>query len=315
MKAIFTAALAINLSVASYTLAQQQPVDANALALQHNMARQNVVPSALPLIPDLTWDGDLATSAAAFAAQCTLGHSGTPGVGENIFYSSSTTLVSPDAVVNSWVSEKQFYDVQTSTCARGKICGHYTQVVWADTTFVGCGAALCDPKINGDWGQKWVCQYKAPGNVVGQAPYVPDLGDDPLVALVPLDLFCDHVHKWGAEFTIGSVLAPHNVNTCQRPPLGSNVPGTVLTVGVFCDHLHLYGGNNTTYQADPASVEVCASPNDRSNAITKIIFCKHLHDYAGSPTSWPYSNDDPDAYQPPWIDLWSEEGFCYDAGG
>lgn len=151
----------------------QQPFDAEYMLYLHNSARQDVDPSATPPIPDLVWDRALAQSAAAFAAECRMGHSGTRGVGENNFYSSSTNPVSPDAVVNSWVSEQQYYDIGSNRCAPGKVCGHYTQVIWADTTHVGCGIAICDPRINGQWGQKWVCQYRRPGNVVGQRPYEP----------------------------------------------------------------------------------------------------------------------------------------------
>lgn len=30
-------------------------------------------------------------------------------------------------------------------CQSGKMCGHYTQVVWAKTKFVGCGYKFCTP--------------------------------------------------------------------------------------------------------------------------------------------------------------------------
>ena len=31
-------------------------------------------------------------------------------------------------VVHAWSKEKQYYDYATNTCAKGQICGHYTQV-------------------------------------------------------------------------------------------------------------------------------------------------------------------------------------------
>jgi pathogenesis-related protein 1 len=151
----------------------QQPFDAEYMLYLHNVARQEADPSATTPIADLAWDPALARSAAAFAAECRMGHSGAAGVGENNFYSSSTAVTSPEAVVNSWVSERQFYDIGANACANGRICGHYTQVVWAGTTHVGCGVAICDPPIKGQWGQKWVCQYAPPGNYVDQRPYEP----------------------------------------------------------------------------------------------------------------------------------------------
>lgn len=51
---------------------------------------------------------------------------------------------------------------RTPTGARG--CGHYTQVVWANTKRVGCAAAECR---NG--GTFVVCSYDPPGNMDGRA--------------------------------------------------------------------------------------------------------------------------------------------------
>lgn len=41
--------------------------------------------------------------------------------------------------------------------------GHFTQLVWKNTTTVGCGAADCN-----DAGWLLVCEYNPAGNVVGQ---------------------------------------------------------------------------------------------------------------------------------------------------
>ena len=45
-------------------------------------------------------------------------------------------------------------------------CGHYTQVVWANTLSVGCGVAVCPT------GTIVVCNYAPPGNYVGEKPYI-----------------------------------------------------------------------------------------------------------------------------------------------
>lgn len=70
-------------------------------------------------------------------------------------------------------SEVQWYDYASNSCnaPAGKSCGHYTQVVWAKSTEVGCGVAICDGK-----GQIWVCNYKPAGNFSGQKPYVASTG-------------------------------------------------------------------------------------------------------------------------------------------
>merc|ERR1711970_1279230 len=48
--------------------------------------------------------------------------------------------------------------------------GHYTAIVWAGTTHVGCGKARCP----GDGGDIITCNYFPPGNYEGERPYKTD---------------------------------------------------------------------------------------------------------------------------------------------
>jgi pathogenesis-related protein 1 len=68
-----------------------------------------------------------------------------------------------------WADEAGDYDYRTNRCKSGAQCGHYTQIVWADTQRVGCGVATCN--MLGTRGQFVVCDYEPPGNFVGQKPY------------------------------------------------------------------------------------------------------------------------------------------------
>ncbi|CAK7296927.1 Glioma pathogenesis-related protein 1 [Vulpes lagopus] len=43
--------------------------------------------------------------------------------------------------ITSWYDEVHDYDFQTQKC--NKVCGHYTQVVWADSYKVGCAVQYC----------------------------------------------------------------------------------------------------------------------------------------------------------------------------
>ena len=124
----------------------------------------------------VTYSAALAASAQAWAEhlrdsnQCKLQHSSSR-YGENLYWASAwsngTKQDVPDKdVVDSWGSEKRDYNYQDNSCVPGQVCGHYTQVVWANTKAIGCGVAICSNNA-----QIWACQYEPAGNWVGQKPY------------------------------------------------------------------------------------------------------------------------------------------------
>ncbi|KAG2639755.1 pathogenesis-related protein 1-like [Panicum virgatum] len=159
--AAFAAVLAIITPCAAQEDSPQDFVD------PHNAARSNVGAGAV------SWDDAVAAYARSYAARrrsyCALVHSGGP-YGENIFWGSGggAGWSASDAVA-SWVAEKRWYDHGSNSCSapEGRSCGHYTQVVWRDSTAVGCARVVCD---NGG-GVFITCNYNPPGNVVGQSPY------------------------------------------------------------------------------------------------------------------------------------------------
>jgi hypothetical protein len=140
----------------------------------HNAVRANAMPAPSPALPQLTWNDQAASTAQAWAANCTFMHNaGRGNFGENIAADSGSTYT-PQKVVDMWSGESADYDYATNTCAAGKVCGHYTQLVWRGTTSVGCGYQKCT--TNSPFGgaaawEMWVCDYSPPGNVNGQAPY------------------------------------------------------------------------------------------------------------------------------------------------
>jgi len=164
-------AMAVGMGSSVYALNRARPAE---MVRAHNKWRRAVG------VPDIKWSASLATTAQAWANNleatrgCNLVHS-RGRFGENLFwgsavrYSSGTTeaqTVAPTNVVDAWAGEKQYYTHGTNTCAEGKMCGHYTQVVWKTTTEVGCGSAVCADKS-----QVWVCNYAPAGNYIGQKPY------------------------------------------------------------------------------------------------------------------------------------------------
>lgn len=145
-----------------------EPPAMNGMTAAHNAARASVSPPASTPIPPLTWSGDIAAVAQAYAENCVFQHSNNQ-YGENLY--ATTGGGNPQGVVGSWVSEAKDYNYATNTC--NATCGHYTQVVWANSARLGCGMAVCNknsPFGGGTW-EIWVCNYDPPGNYIGERPY------------------------------------------------------------------------------------------------------------------------------------------------
>ncbi|GJP32093.1 hypothetical protein CLOM_g16629 [Closterium sp. NIES-68] len=144
-------------------------VDAAAILEEHNSARREAG------VPDLAWDDGVAAAAQEWANQlasnyCPLEHGGAEGLGQNLYWSMPAGFTSEEdrGAVRSWVEEKADWTPSPvpEGCAEGKMCGHYTQVVWRDTTHVGCAAAQCP-----DGSGMWVCDYSPQGNIIGSMPF------------------------------------------------------------------------------------------------------------------------------------------------
>ncbi len=125
-------------------------------------------------IPDLVWDdevGKYSKSKVEYLANqnsCVMDHSAGPKLnyGENLFWGSGKKWNIQNAI-NSWNEEEQYYDYSTNKCQTGRVCGHYTQVVWKNSKKLGCYKAICP----NDKGTIIGCNYDPPGNYVGQKPY------------------------------------------------------------------------------------------------------------------------------------------------
>ncbi|NJC87385.1 MAG: SCP-like extracellular [Desulfuromonas sp.] len=172
---IFAAVCTLLFPVAALAL---EPRQQREIVLAHNQWRAAVG------VPDLVWSERLAALASAWANRlkeqnaCEPVHNPDNGrnrTGENIFWASPVIWsdgrkepqeIAPAAVVDDWAGESRDYHYADNSCASGKMCGHYTQVVWKGSREVGCGYAVCR-----DGAQVWVCNYSPPGNFVGQRPY------------------------------------------------------------------------------------------------------------------------------------------------
>ncbi len=141
----------------------------------HNLARTGARPAPKPPLPPLAWSTEAERKAASWAKTCRFEHNPDRGdFGENLA-AATPGAWNTSQVVKSWADESADYDYRRNTCTKGKVCGHYTQVVWRKTVSVGCATVMCDK--NSPFGaqfptwQLWVCNYAPPGNWVGQRPY------------------------------------------------------------------------------------------------------------------------------------------------
>lgn len=132
----------------------------------HNKVRAQVRQRPLKVSKDLTqiaqkWANQLARS-------CQMYHQKDAPFGENVGRSGGPSNI--NTIINAWASEKRNYNLKQNTCPKGKQCYHYTQMVWAGTTEIGCAKQRC---TNGSGAEIYVCNYFPAGNIVGARPFKP----------------------------------------------------------------------------------------------------------------------------------------------
>jgi len=184
----------------------------------------------------LTWNDCLADLASTWANGCVYQHGQPnlaiqnpfPGTGQNIFAALNSavtpTLNFTEAILD-WFAEKQAYTFSTGACAIND-CGHYTQIVWGNSSLIGCGYSACNPLQNtGLTGYPFaiylVCNYWAPGNIAGQQLYTPGTA-------------CATCPSYSTGCSGGLCVVPPIPDTCTTAIAGTVAPGgvTVPTVPI-----------------------------------------------------------------------------------
>ncbi|XP_069677831.1 venom allergen 3-like isoform X2 [Periplaneta americana] len=163
----------------------------NILLKKHNDLRRTVAlgretrgsPGPQPPASDMSelmWDDELAKIAQRWSDQCTEGHDKCRrverfAVGQN-YASSSTTaptfLKELEVHVQRWYDEVKDVAPDTVNKFPGSstgIIGHYTQLVWAQTKYVGCGRTFYED--NGKRTTTLLCNYGPAGNFLGSKLY------------------------------------------------------------------------------------------------------------------------------------------------
>ncbi|KAF6089095.1 R3H domain containing like [Phyllostomus discolor] len=158
--------------------------DMSALLDYHNHIRATVHPPAANM-EYMVWDEQLARSAEAWATQCIWAHGPSQlmrYVGQNLSIHTGRYHSVVD-LVRAWSEERQHYLFPapadcTPRCpwrCSGPVCSHYTQMVWASSSRLGCALHTCGSISV--WGSTWrqavylVCNYAIKGNWIGEAPY------------------------------------------------------------------------------------------------------------------------------------------------
>ncbi|CAH8506534.1 unnamed protein product [Dicrocoelium dendriticum] len=142
---------------------------------RHQLLRCNVTgqpPVAGPM-PDLKWHDQLAAQAETLSKTCVFHHGGDPNFkipefpvsGQNIAAGGDTL-----SAINLWMNEYKDYVYDNHTCRRS-MCGHYTQVAWAETTHIGCSVTDCSNVKSFGYKNFYVCNYGPAGNYAGVRPY------------------------------------------------------------------------------------------------------------------------------------------------
>ncbi|XP_069678007.1 venom allergen 5-like [Periplaneta americana] len=170
--------------------------DKQAILDAHNKVRSRVAlgqetrgnPGPQPPAADmhkLEWDGELAAVAQYWADQCSPSSGHDPcrnvdrfSVGQNLVTSSSfgeeeTDVQEWDVAMQSWYNEVNDFSkdiVPSFKPIPDKLTLHYSQLVWGETRYVGCGFVAYKGD-DGRFNKYYVCNYGPGGNVKTRPMY------------------------------------------------------------------------------------------------------------------------------------------------
>ncbi|KAL5966558.1 Peptidase inhibitor R3HDML [Taenia solium] len=138
----------------------------NDLLRYHNHKRADVKPPATNMM-EMVYSRKLEQLANQWVKKCKYEHPNLTqypeyrGYGQNLALSGGVSRNLIEMVVKWWEEVKDF-SYERNKCAPGKVCSHYTQMVWAASNELGCALKQCD-HLRPQWSPPvylLACQYK-----------------------------------------------------------------------------------------------------------------------------------------------------------
>jgi len=233
-------------------------------------------------VPLLTWDVEIAANAQEWADRGIVEHSpwsfrNVNGVqcGENLYWASWST---GESATIAWYSEIEHTDPYGVVTGHDPNTGHYTQVVWKDTTKLGCGLAWAEKF--GRQGQFWLCQYGPLGNI----------GDQYVANVLPPTQsqgMCDgsdsNPQDIVAEVVEAAACAGNDCSSIAACPTGTSVMECASEPANDGDGIQVEStkctsrGSNHRRRGNPIKAIAVCSSQSTSVAVSNAIFLDSQH--------------------------------------
>ncbi|XP_018024821.1 cell wall protein PRY3 [Hyalella azteca] len=219
---------------------------------------------------EMTWDEELALIAQRHADQCLFEHECGDcrrverfGVGQNLymaFQSDASATINWDSALQTWYDEVDLvpntsidsYNFDPST-------GHYTAMVWAGTSLVGCGFTMFE---EGGWFKKlYTCNYGPTGNVM----FTPMYRRGQPCSSCPLGTSCSLTHPG---------LCASNENP-KGEAGGKSIGQNLATLeSTSSTGSQIDGQGRSLIQSQPNINQLPTSPNNSANPTSEVASTK-----------------------------------------
>ena len=147
----------------SICLSQNYDVDSllNIIILKQNIIRGNL---EIPVLEKSDMLENIAKEETKMLCQNPYNYRVREDYGVNIYR--GTKFPEADEVINLWIREQRHYRGNEITEQGILNFGHYTQIIWRQTTVIGCSMSQTKGGM-----YIIVCLYSPKGNIIGQKPH------------------------------------------------------------------------------------------------------------------------------------------------